>query len=94
MNLAGFATPLNVWTNPFTKTRPYYTPQKKTVKTLGKKFVEYLEDDLKEVYRILKTVKPIKMSEEEELSFKQAEICYACKEKLVYTEELGCKNIN
>ena len=60
---------------------------------IGKKFVECLENDLKEIYGILKTVKPIKMSEEEELSFKQAEICYACKEKLVYMKELGSKKI-
>ena len=30
---------------------------------------------------------------EEELDFQQAEICYACKEKLVYTKELGSKKI-
>ena len=62
---------------------------KESGEDLGKKFVECLEDDLKAVYEILKTVKPIKMTEEEELGFQQAEICYACKEKLVYEIELG-----
>ena len=66
---------------------------KESGEDIGKKFVECLGDDLKEVYGILKTVKPIKMSEEEELGFQQAEICYACKEKLVYAVELGSKKI-
>ena len=45
---------------------------------VGKKFVESLEKDLKEVYKILKTVVPIKISEQEEESFKSAVKCYAC----------------
>ena len=45
---------------------------------IGKKFVESLEKDLKEVYKILKTVVPIKTSEQEEESFKNAVKCYAC----------------
>ena len=62
---------------------------KESGEDLGKKIVECLEDDLKKVYGILKTAKPIKMTEEEELGFQQAEICYACKEKLLYAVELG-----
>ena len=45
---------------------------------IGKKFVKSLEKDLKEVYKILKTVVPIKISEQEEESFKNAVECYAC----------------
>ena len=45
---------------------------------IGKKFVESLEKDLKEVYKILKTVVPINISEQEEESFKNAIKCYAC----------------
>ena len=45
---------------------------------IGKKFVKSLEKDLKEVYKILKTVVPIKISEQEEESFKNAVKCYAC----------------
>ena len=44
---------------------------------IGKKFVESLEKDLKEVYKILKTVVPIKISEQEEESFKNTIKCYA-----------------
>ena len=56
---------------------------------IGKKFVEHLENDLKEIYEILKTTKPIKISEEEELSFQQAKICYACKRELVHLDRPG-----
>ena len=52
---------------------------------IGKKFAECLEDDLKEVYEILKTVVPIKMSEEEENSFDAATDCYACGMELKMT---------
>ena len=45
---------------------------------IGKKFVKSLEKDLKEVYKILKTIVPIKISEQEEESFKNAVNCYAC----------------
>ena len=45
---------------------------------IGKKFVKSIEKDLKEVYKILKTVVPIKISEKEEESFKNAVKCYAC----------------
>ena len=45
---------------------------------IGKKFVKSLEKDLKEVHKILKTVVPIKISEQEEVSFKNAVKCYAC----------------
>ena len=45
---------------------------------IGKKFVECLENNLKEVYELLKTVVPIKMSEQEEENFKNATVCYAC----------------
>ena len=37
---------------------------------IGKKFVECLENDLKEVYKILCTVKPIRMTDQEEDNFK------------------------
>ena len=40
--------------------------------------MECLEDDPKEVYEILKTVVPIKISDQEEESFKNAVECYAC----------------
>ena len=45
---------------------------------IGKKFVKCLEKDLKEVYEILKSIVPIKMSDQEEESFKNAVECYAC----------------
>ena len=45
---------------------------------IGKKFVKCLERDLKEVYEILKSIVPIKMSDQEEESFKNAVECYAC----------------
>ena len=45
---------------------------------IGKNFVKSLEKDLKEVHKILKTVVPIKISEQEEESFKNAIECYAC----------------
>ena len=45
---------------------------------IGKEFVKCLEKDLKEVYKIVKTVVPIKISEQEEESFKNAIRCYAC----------------
>ena len=61
--------------NPSTKAKPYCTRQGEDI---GKKFVESLEKDLKEVYKILKTVVPIKISEQEEKSFKSAVKCYAC----------------
>ena len=49
---------------------------------IGKKFVECLEEDLKEVYEILKTEIPIKMTKEDEENFKNAKKCYACKLEL------------
>ena len=51
---------------------------KKDGEDIGKKFVECLESDLKKVYKILKTTVPIKMSVQEEASFKAATVCYAC----------------
>ena len=45
---------------------------------IGKKFVNCLESDLKEVYEILKTIVPINMSGQEEESFKNAVVGYAC----------------
>ena len=45
---------------------------------IGKKFVECLEDDLREVYKILKPIVPINMTEQEEENFKNAPVCYAC----------------
>ena len=49
---------------------------------IGKKFVEYLENDLKEVYKILKTTIPIRMTDQEEANLKNAKVCYVCKEDL------------
>ena len=40
--------------------------------------MESLEEDLKEIYKILKTVVPIKISEQEEEIFKNTVQCYAC----------------
>ena len=45
---------------------------------MAKKFVEHLKKDLKEVYKILDTVKPITMSEDDEANFRKAQDCYAC----------------
>ena len=45
---------------------------------IGKKFVECLENDLKEVYEIFKNIVPINMSDQEEANFKAATVCYAC----------------
>ena len=55
---------------------------KKEGEDIGKKFVECLEEDLKEVYEILKTEVPIRMTEEDEKDFENAKNCYACKQKL------------
>ena len=55
---------------------------KESGEDIGKKFVGCLEGDLKEVYEILKTVVPINMFEQEEESFKNATVCYACGLKL------------
>lgn len=49
---------------------------------IGKKFVEFLQNDLKGVYKILKTIIPIKMTDQQETSFKAATVCYACGEDL------------
>ena len=49
---------------------------------IGKKFVECLENDLKKVYEILKTVVPINMTEQEEENFKNATVCYTCGSEL------------
>ena len=51
---------------------------KKDGEDIGKKFVECLEDDLRKVYKILKTVVHIKMTDKEEESFKNATVCHAC----------------
>lgn len=47
-------------------------------KDIGKKFVECLERDLREVYKILKTNKSINMTESHEIDFQNAIDCYAC----------------
>ena len=49
---------------------------------IGKKFVSSLEEDLKEVYKILNTEIPIRMTKLEEEKFKTVKNCYACKQKL------------
>ena len=45
---------------------------------IGRKFVESLEEDLKEVYKILKTVIPIRITKKDKENFKNASVCYAC----------------
>ena len=45
---------------------------------IGRKFVESLENDLKDVHAILSTTVPMNLLEEEEASFKSASVCYAC----------------
>ena len=50
---------------------------------LGKKFVDCLEEDLKKVYEILKTVVPIRMTGKEDENLKNASDCYACGLKLL-----------
>lgn len=52
--------------------------RKKSGEDIGKKFV----DDLREVYKILKPIIPINMTEQEEENFKNATVCYACGLKL------------
>ena len=49
---------------------------------IGKKFVSSLEENLKEVYKILNTEIPIRMTKYDEKNFKTAKNCYACKQKL------------
>ena len=49
---------------------------------IAKMFVSSLEEDLKEVYKILNTEIPIKMTKKDEKNFKTAKNCYACKQKL------------
>lgn len=49
---------------------------------IGRKFVESLENDLKDVYDILKTKAPIAMTSENEMEFQKATACYACKKEL------------
>ena len=58
-----------------------YTIEKED-EDIGQKFVERLEEDLKEVYEILKTEIPIKMTEKDEKNFKNVKNCYACKQAL------------
>ncbi len=45
---------------------------------MGKSFVETLTEDLRPIYEILKTPKPIIMSKSEENRHKKTESCYAC----------------
>ena len=54
-----------------------YTMQKEG-EDIGKKFVDSLEEDLKDVHEILKTVIPINMTDQEDESFNFASDCYAC----------------
>ncbi len=46
---------------------------------MGKSFVETLSEDLKPIYEILKTPKPMVMSDSEKDQHVKAESCYACK---------------
>ncbi len=45
---------------------------------MGKLFVETLSEDLKPIYKILKTPKPMIMSESEKDQHKKSDSCYAC----------------
>ena len=58
-----------------------YTMEKEG-EDISKKFVECLEEDLKEVYEILKTNVPMRLTEKDEENFQNAENCYACKHEL------------
>ena len=58
-----------------------YTMEKEC-EDIGKEFVDCLEEDLKEVYEVLKTEVPIKMTEKDQENFNNAENCYACKKEL------------
>ena len=58
-----------------------YTMEKED-EDIGQKFVERLEEDLKEVYEVLKTEIPIRMTKKDEENFKNVENCYACKQEL------------
>lgn len=42
---------------------------------IPKKFLECLEEDLKDVYKILKTEIPINMTEADEKNFKETKVC-------------------
>ena len=55
-----------------------YTMQQED-EDIGRKFVESLEQDLVEVYGILTTPIPIRMTDADEVEFQNAETCYACK---------------
>ena len=58
-----------------------YTIQKED-EDIGSTFVKSLEKDLAKVYDILTTTVPIRMTDEDELAFQNAEKCYACQESL------------
>ncbi len=45
---------------------------------MGKLFVETLTEDLKPVYKILKSSKPIVITKSEENRHEKTESCYAC----------------
>ena len=45
---------------------------------IGKKFMESLESDLKNVFEILTSNVPVKMTEDDETAYQQAKTCYAC----------------
>ncbi len=47
---------------------------------MGKLFFEYLTEDLRLIYQILKTPKPLIMTEREEVKHELAKECYACKD--------------
>jgi hypothetical protein len=49
---------------------------------IGKKFVESLEEDLKEVYKVLETNIPIRMTKDDYDHYQKAKDCYACGLKL------------
>ena len=59
-----------------------YTMQKED-EDIGCAFVKSSEKNLSEVYDILTTDVPIKMTDNDELTFQNAETCYACQEPLL-----------
>lgn len=64
------------------KTKTVLYTAKENGEDIDNRFVESLENDLKEVYEILKTAARIKISEQEEEGFKAATVCYACEKEL------------
>ena len=75
---SGFCYTIKCMEEPVYEDKTVLYTAKEDGEDIGKKFVKCLEKDLKEVYEILKTIIPIKMSKQEEEDFKNATACYAC----------------